>query len=167
MTRNRIAGKAAERLVIEQAKAAGYEVAEQVQLRLGGANGTLAIADYAYRVDDRIIIGEVKDGLGAALSPNQREVYGALISEGRVAIVGDAFGKLGLKAGTSYSVALTVNAVAGSRALRQVGRMIGSRSVAGALSILGSAPLMAADLFIYSGEPGRNSDCLGCLNGGR
>ena len=164
---NQIAGKAAERLTVEQAEAAGYRVAEQVHLRLGGANGTLAIADYAYRVNDRIIIGEVKDGLGAALSANQREVYSALISEGRVAIVGDGFGKLGLQAGTKYSVALTVNAVAGSRALRQAGRMIGSRYVAGALSILGSAPLMAADLFIYSGEPGRNSDCIGCLNGGR
>ncbi len=164
---NQIAGRAAERATVEGLEAQGYEVVTQVRLRLGGVGGTLAIADYAYRVDDRIIFGEVKDGLGAALSANQRAVYEELIASGRVAIEGSAFKDLGLKAGSKYAVALTVNAAAGSRALRQVGRMIGSRYVGGALTLLGSAPLMAADLFSYSGEAGSNSGCVGCLNGGR
>lgn len=167
---NHEAGKAAEARAIAQLRDEGRVVAEQVRLRImTAAGGSIdAIADYAFRDDKgRLVFGEVKDGTGARLSQNQKAVYAALV-EGRAIITNPGVREaLGVTPGVRYTVALTVNAVAGSRALGQVARMLGSRPVVGALSILGSAPVMAADLFLHSSETARNADCVGCLNAGR
>ena len=166
---NHDAGKAAEARTIGQLRGEGRIVVEQVRLRVltEMSSSIEAIADYAYRDGDRIIFGEVKDGTGARFSQNQKAVYSALL-EGRAVITNpDVVRTLGLTANTRYVVSLTVNAVASSRALAQVGRMVGSRYVAGAVSLLGSLPVMAADLLLTSSEAGRNSDCVGCLNAGR
>ncbi len=135
---NAARGKAAEALTIEAAEAAGYRVERGVMLRIA-ANGEIidAIADYAYRVGDRIVFGEVKDGVGAKFSANQKAVYEAL-SKGNAWIVSEAkAAALGLRAGEAIGLnrALTITAAEGGRALAQAGRFLGVRA-SGAFSLL-------------------------------
>jgi hypothetical protein len=168
-TANRSRGLGAQTAVVKDLMARGFDVIENVRLQvmLEGGVPIEAIADYAYREGDQIVFGEVKDGLGARFTQNQKIVYDAIV-EGRVKVVNiDHRIALEILPGEKYAASLSVHALAGSRAMRQVASRWGVKAIGGVLTILGSGIATAADLFLISPDLGANSDCVGCLNGGR
>ena len=134
------------------------QVLKQVRIVLDLPDGSTveAIADYAYRIDDTIHFGEVKFGMEAKMTPNQKVVYRAIAS-GAVRIVNQEQA-LALRVGVNAylrSATVTLHAMEGSRAWKQFGRIVptGSRKALGiAVGILASTPVMAADMFFMTNE---------------
>jgi RHS repeat-associated protein len=105
------------------------------------------IADYVAVYADRIVIGEVKSGLGARLSLSQGAMFEAAFT-GRAGSLAwtTAATRESVKKALEVSldvakIGLTLDAAAGSRALRQLGKY-GLIGVAGGLSILASPFVM-------------------------
>lgn len=147
--------KAVENAVVETYRNAGYTVEQGVRVVLRGMPGELdriGVADFIARKEGELLIGEVKDGLGAKFTQFQKAVAGGDASAlGRLAIVNDSRAlRLNLKAGEMLSKQLTVGsrlelalfASAGSRAARQAGEYwgaeaLGTRVFLGALRVVG------------------------------
>jgi RHS repeat-associated protein len=106
-----------------------------------GGKSFQVIADYVAVYVDRIVIGEVKSGLGARLSLNQAAMFdAALTGRGSLLVTTAANRALlseALAGAETARLALSLDAAAGSRALRQFARF-GLVGVGGALSILAS-----------------------------
>ena len=107
-------------------------VLEQVKIAVQMPNGAIvnAVADYAYMADDGVMhFGEVKTGLFARLTKNQKVVYAA-INAGKVFLTNSSQAKaFELKAGLYLAKAsLTLHAVENSRAWKQVGRLMPAAS---------------------------------------
>jgi hypothetical protein len=109
-----------------------------------------AVADYAFRNGDQIVFGEVKFGLHARFTVNQKLVYAA-IAQGKVSILSArAASALNVAVGKPLSggaARLTVHALQGSRAASQFGRLFG-RTAGATLRVLASAPLAGVMLFL-------------------
>lgn len=137
---------------LTQALAAdGVPVLRQVKISATLPDGRVvdAVADYAYKINGRIFFHEVKFGLSAKLSVNQKVVYAA-ISEGRVAIASKlAASKLGVGQGVLLEDATTVlEATENSRAWSQFARYVpGPRVV---LKFMGSAAVTGVTLFLHT-----------------
>ncbi len=161
-------GKAAEAKLLKELRGMGYEVAEQVYLKLFpkvGVAEITAIADFAYLKDGVIVFGEIKDGMGAKLTPNQKVVYHALIVGERVGFVNpQVMARIGVMPGVTYKIGLSMFTYTNSRAMRQIGRRWVGRGLAGAVTILGSSAALGAELLFHSSAVGPNSDCPGCIN---
>ncbi len=131
---NYAAGKAAEARVIAAEEAAGRAVYRQVALTVNVAGREVeAIADYAFRFEDRIVFGEVKLGPAAKLTINQKLVYEALIRGDAVIVNGQIASGLGVKSGVPVGerVALSLVTENSQRAVGQLGRIAGVRAVGG------------------------------------
>jgi len=149
-----------------------WNVKSQVKIQLVGKDGriTTAVADYiAVNVDEaKVIVGEVKNGLGSRFSAGQKIVYDGLVSSGRVRIMSDAVVDfLDVQPGKRYLVSLSVHALAGSRgagqALRMWGKRVGFKGAAGLITVLGSPVAIAAESMITANSTSSNADCVGCL----
>jgi len=104
-----------------------------------------AIMDFVYDRGGRVIIEEVKSGMYAGLSPNQKAVFQAAIEGGNVMItnteVAKELGVLGEKLGARVGVSLI--APIGGRAAGELARTIAKGVLAGAAAVL-SAGAQAA-----------------------
>ena len=154
---------------IQEAIDQGYQVVKNFELTVdvGGGQQVKAIADYAYvNSANELVLGEVKTGLGAKFTGNQKILYEAAL-KGRVLLSNKSLATLGLSSSKGVTVrGLTLLASPGARVLGSAGRMWFGRGVAGAVTILGSAPVFAADMLLTSSPLGENSDCPGCLVNG-
>lgn len=122
-----------EKTVVEQikeayaAKGIAIEIIEQAEIAVRLPNGAVvnAVADYAYVVDGVVHFGEVKSGLFAKLTANQKVVYSA-IRAGRVFFRNAAqSAALGLAEKMPLLEArLVLHAAENGRAWRQVGRLM-------------------------------------------
>jgi hypothetical protein len=125
-----------------------------------------AVADYAYKINGRIFFHEVKFGLSAKLSVNQKVVYAA-ISEGRVAIASKiAARQLGVGQGVLLEDAgVILEATENGRAWSQFGRYVGGARVA--LKFATSAAATGVLLFIHTDEVSHYDalmdECSACI----
>ena len=144
-----------ENAVADTYRAAGYSVQQGVQVVLKGLPGeldTIGVADFIAAKDGELIIGEVKNGLGAKLTQFQKALAGDATALQRLAIVSEErAASLGLEAGTMLGkqlsagarIMFTLEASFGSRAAGQAGRMwgaeaMGTRLLMGTLRVVGS-----------------------------
>ncbi|MFN7553411.1 MAG: hypothetical protein ACK5SH_17865, partial [Pseudomonadota bacterium] len=146
------AWQAAEERVVHALMKDGVEVVRQVRISTTLASGETieAIADYAFRKGDTIVFGEVKYGMDAKFTPNQKAVYAA-IRTGNVAIVSEAAARaLNVAARTplgALSARFTLHAFEGSRAARQAARIFGT-GTSSMMRFAASGPVSALMLFI-------------------
>jgi RHS repeat-associated protein len=121
-------GKREEKYVVGQLRDRGIDVLEQVKLTFKDASGKTVegVADYVARIDDRLLVGEIKAGMFSKFSGNQKIVYSA-IRTGSVRVVSSsAAERLGLAADrllNGKTTDLAVHALEGGRAWRQATRM--------------------------------------------
>lgn len=145
-------------------RAAGYQVIEQVALTVTDAAGKqfTVIADAIGIKGDKLLISEVKTGLSAKLSPNQRAMFEVALSKGEIAIQSaERAGALGLRAGQSLfsqgstlaQVAIQLEAATGSRAAGQLLRSAaGQGAIGGVVRFLGSgAALVITEGLLHTG----------------
>ena len=155
-----LAEKAAVKQIAEAYAEKGIQITilEQVKIGVRLPNGSVvnAIADHAYMVDGVVHFGEVKMGMFARLTKNQKVVYSA-INAGKVFFVDNGVARqFGFKAGAElFSARLTLHAIEGSRAWRQVGRLIptaGREGLGKVLSFLGGAAFTGVTLYLEVGS---------------
>ncbi|AVR96635.1 RHS repeat domain-containing protein [Pseudoduganella armeniaca] len=166
LAHNKLTGKEAEAARAMELEALGAKnIRSQVAIEALKADGTVvrAIADFVYEHDGRIVFEEVKAGLGARLTGNQVVVYDAIV-KGEAMIVNSAVARaFNVEAGKPISAAgswaMKLIAAPGGRAASQWTRYL-AKGVVGAMAIVGSTTVMAADLYLHSSEAGRFSDCV-------
>ncbi len=180
---NQINGANLESETVKNLRAQGFDPVEKMKISVLDGNGKTvnAVADYAYMKDGKLVLGEVKFGDEAKLSPEQKIAYKGAIEKGRVQIVSDKKARaLGLRAGKPVAVAGVSFATKGAtRVLRQAAKIAGidKKLVGGSFSILGrgaklglaaagSTALMSVEAAMHSAPLGENSDCPGCLVNG-
>jgi RHS repeat-associated protein len=121
---NKAAGIKFETAVVQDIIDAGYQVARNVELKFMTAGGelTTAVADYMYLRDGEIVLGEVKWGMEAKLSPGQKTVYDAIVSGKSFAIESGALARAGISPEVYIAAAKRFEMVVseiGGRAARQ------------------------------------------------
>jgi RHS repeat-associated protein len=141
----------------------GYRVEEGVKLLIRNANGELitVIADSIGVKDGLVVITEVKDGLGAKLSPGQKALFSEAARTGSVMIAAeDRAAALGLKAGvmmidqagTVTRLAIRLDGTLVGRAAGQAIRAAGTDGVASMVRVIGSASFfVATELLLHMG----------------
>jgi RHS repeat-associated protein len=140
--------RAAEQSSVAALRAHGDLFIEQVALTVTDSSGKTmrVIADSVGIVGDKLLITEVKDGLGAKLSPGQKAMFEVAFGEGKIAIESATIAKqFGLEAGTNLlsqvgvleQISVRLEATIGSRAARQLARMGGGHAIGGVLRVLG------------------------------
>ena len=152
--------RTAEKAAVEQIrdayalKGVTIDILEQVKIAVKLPNGSVvnAVADYAYKVDGVMHFGEVKTGLFARLTKNQKVVYAA-INAGHVFLTDSrAYKVFGIAQKTSlYGAKITLHALENGRAWREFTRLVpaGSRQVLGRVgAIVSGGPASAAMLFV-------------------
>lgn len=162
----------------------GGRVVTEVRLTVVQSDGRVvtAIADYAYRVGDQVVFGEVKSGLSSKFSFNQKLVYAA-INEGRVSItnssVAEGLGLVGKQLLDSGKARFITHAAEGSRAARQFGRLFAGRggsalellgkTVTTTFRFVGSATFSTVTLFLETNSVSAlgalRDDCPACSPG--
>lgn len=126
-----------EKTVVEQIehayklKGVSIEILQQVRIAVKLPNGSVvnAVADYAYKIDGVVHFGEVKTGLFAKLTKNQKVVYAA-INAGQ-AYFTETRAAQTFKIETDFflkNAKITLHTVENSRAWRQVGRLMPAAS---------------------------------------
>jgi hypothetical protein len=136
---------------------------EQVALTVTDAAGQAVrvIADSVAMVGDKLLITEVKDGLGAKLSPGQKAMFEVAMGEGKIAIVSaDIAERFLLRAGVDLfsqttrlsQIGIRLEAMVGSRAVGQLARMGGGSAVGGAVRVLsGPVGIVITEFLLHTG----------------
>ncbi len=161
---------AVEKRIAELVKS-GMAVVREMRITITiSGHPVTAVADFAYLLDDELVLGEVKTGAEAKFSPAQKKAYWAAIENKMFSISDDAKTGLGLEKGRGSSLtirAVEIIAPAGSRALGEAARKTYGKAftkvVGGAFTLIGSTTVMGAELLLTSADAGYGSDCVGCL----
>ncbi|TCK19627.1 RHS repeat-associated protein [Ancylobacter aquaticus] len=136
LAQNRVLGRAGEAIAIRALRAQGYDVATQVGVRVGGADGAYAVLDAVARKGGSIVGVEVKTG-AAQLTGPQKAVKAAIDAGMDVRVVGGSVN--GAQFANRSIDSMSVVRISREAAAREAGIDLGAATAAAKGQFLGGA----------------------------